>query len=33
MKALTEKEQMVMGVLWEHRHCIRKRDASTSIIL
>ena len=21
MKALTEKEQMVMGVLWEHRHC------------
>ncbi len=21
MKALTEKEQMVMSVLWEHRHC------------
>jgi predicted transcriptional regulator len=21
MKALTDKEQMVMSVLWEHRHC------------
>ena len=21
MKALTDKEQMVMNVLWEHRHC------------